>query len=145
MRALRFSFVVLVMSVLAACGTEAPAASPTAETLGTRFEVTLTDDFKMAPASLRVPAGKPLTFVVTNDGLLDHEFFIGDETAQASHEAEMKAMGGMQHDEAMGIAVKAGETKELSVTLEAGGEMIAGCHVTGHYAAGMKAMIEVAS
>ncbi len=90
-----------------------------------------------------MPAGVPVTFVVTNVGKVDHEFFIGDEEAQAEHEREMQEMGGMMHDEPMGIFVPPGMTKELTVTFTGPGTMLAGCHVAGHYLGGMKATIEI--
>jgi uncharacterized cupredoxin-like copper-binding protein len=55
----------------------------------------------------------------------------------------MTAMGGMAHDEPEGIAVKPGETKELTYTFVEAGPTLAGCHVAGHYGAGMKADIAV--
>lgn len=103
----------------------------------------LTDALKMEPAELAVPAGVPVTFVVTNVGSVDHEFYLGDEAAQAEHEQEMQEMGGMGHDEEMGIGVKPGETKELTVTFSEAGSIVAGCHVAGHYAGGMKARVEI--
>lgn len=71
-----------------------------------------------------------------------HEFYIGDEEAQAEHEQEMQA-GGMTHDEPAGISVPPGETKELTFTFAEPGETLAGCHEPGHYAGGMKATITV--
>lgn len=59
------------------------------------------------------------------------------------HEQEMQDMGGMMHDEEMGIAVKPGETKELTLTFDVAGQTLAGCHFPGHYAAGMKATIVI--
>jgi uncharacterized cupredoxin-like copper-binding protein len=94
-----------------------------------RIEVTLTDALRIEPAMMSVPAGVPVTFVVTNTGAIDHEFYLGDEAAQAEHEQEMMAMGGMGHDEPEGIAVDPGETKELTHTFAEPGEMLAGCHV----------------
>ena len=91
---------------------------------------------------MTVPAGVPVTFVVTNIGAIDHEFYLGDEAAQAEHENVM-AMGGMSHDEPEGIAVKPGETKELTYTFAAAGKTLAGCHVAGHYGGGMKVEITV--
>ena len=138
--------------VLAACssaggaGTGSPtsssAAAPSAAA-ATRIEVTLTDALKIEPASMTVPAGEPITFVVTNSGTVDHEFYLGDEAAQAEHEQEMADMGGMKHDEPDGIAVKPGETKELTYTFAEPGDSLAGCHVVGHYGGGMKATITV--
>ncbi|MEW5990424.1 MAG: plastocyanin/azurin family copper-binding protein [Chloroflexota bacterium] len=104
--------------------------------------MTLNDTFTMEPASMTVPAGVPVTFVVTNAGAIVHEFYLGDETAQSDHEEEMMA-GGMQHGEPNGISLQPGETKELTHTFEAAGQSLAGCHEAGHYAAGMKATITV--
>ena len=151
----RFSLLVMSTAVLvAACsrGGGAPtspfvpaSSGPSAATsaAATHVEVMLTDALKIEPAAMTVPAGVPVTFVVTNSGATDHEFYIGDEAAQAAHEKEMAEMGGMAHDEPEGIAVKPGETKELTYTFEHAGETFAGCHVAGHYGGGMKATISV--
>jgi uncharacterized cupredoxin-like copper-binding protein len=120
-----------------------PSAVPSASQGETRVEVTLTDSFTIELASTTVPAGVPVTFVVTNAGAIVHEFLLGDEEVQAEHEQEMLA-GGMAHDEPNGIAVEPGETKELTFTFEEPGETLAGCHEPGHYAAGMKVAIMVA-
>ena len=89
-----------------------------------------------------VPAGVPVTFVVTNAGSAEHEFYLGDEAAQDEHEQEMMS-GGMAHGDPAGIAVKPGETKELTYTFAKAGQTLAGCHVIGHYGGGMKAGITV--
>jgi uncharacterized cupredoxin-like copper-binding protein len=123
--------------LLAACSSSASAEA-------TRIEVQLTDALTIEPAEMTVPAGVPVTFVVTNTGSIDHEFFLGDEAAQAEHEQEMQA-GGMAHDEPMGIGVEPGDTKELTVTFAEAGSILAGCHVAGHYAGGMKATVEIGS
>jgi len=124
---------------------QSPSSASSASAGATRIDVQLTDALKIEPARLTVPAGVPVTFVVTNAGLTDHEFYLGDEAAQAAHEQEMMKMGGMAHDEEMGIGVKPGETKELTVTFPAGGSILAGCHVAGHYAGAMKAVVEIGS
>ena len=150
----------VVAFVVAACsGAQASPSAPTATpssapsvsatdplpsgAANTRIEVELTDALRMEPAEMRVPAGLPVTFVVTNTGVLPHEFYLGDEQAQAEHEEEMAAMPGMAHDEPEGIGLDPGETKELTYTFEAPGTILAGCHVPGHYGAGMKAVITV--
>lgn len=92
---------------------------------------------------MTVPIGVPVTFVVTNAGAIDHEFFVGDEDEQAEHEQEMAGMPGMSRDEPNGIGLKPGETKELTHTFASAGTTLVGCHVTGHYGAGMKAEITV--
>ena len=140
---------------LAACSggsTSTPTTAPSTATASpvagrssaTAVEVTvkLTDALKMEPASISVKAGVPVRFVVTNSGATDHEFFLGDEAAQMGHGQEMSAMPGMNDGHA-GIGLKAGETKTLEYTFAKAGPYLAGCHISGHYAAGMMATITV--
>ncbi len=148
----RFSLLLLPVVALltAACSTGGPAtpsasgqpSGASASGAPMRIEVKLLDTLRMEPATMTVPAGVPVTFVVTNSGSTDHEFYLGDEDAQAEHEKDMMS-GGMPHDEPEGIAVKPGETKELTYTFAKAGETIAGCHVAGHYGGGMRAGITV--
>lgn len=129
----------------AAPTTAATPSAPSATGATTRIAVQLTDALKIEPVEMSVPAGVPVTFVVTNAGATDHEFFLGDEGAQAEHAEEMEDMGGMTHDDPMGIGVKPGGTKELTVTFPEAGSTLAGCHTAGHYSAGMKATVQIGS
>jgi uncharacterized cupredoxin-like copper-binding protein len=97
----------------------------------------------MEPAAMTVKPGQPVTFVVTNTGAVQHEFYLGDDAAQEAHEKEMGSMGAMGMDEPDGIVLKPGETMELTHTFPSAGAFIAGCHETGHYPGGMKATITV--
>jgi uncharacterized cupredoxin-like copper-binding protein len=153
MRPSRLAILPAVALLIAACSSgtgstaspsSAPSLEPSTSAEATRIDVKLTDALQMEPATMTVPAGVPVTFVVTNSGAIEHEFFLGDEAAQAEHEQEMQ-QGGMAHDEEMGIGLEPGETKELTVTLPEAGTIIAGCHVAGHYAGGMKATVEIGS
>lgn len=54
-------------------------------------------------------------------------------------------MGAMAHDDEMGIGVQPGATKELTVTFPQPGSILAGCHVAGHDAGGMKATVDTRS
>ncbi len=141
----RLALVPLALLAVACSSGSDPSAAPSAPpaTAQTRFEVTLTDALRIEPAMMSVPAGVPVTFVVTNTGAIDHEFYLGDEAAQAEHEREMQTMGGMMHDEPEGIALDPGETKELTYTFALPTDTLAGCHVVGHYAGGMRASITV--
>lgn len=108
-----------------------------------RIAVRLTDDFRIEPDTISLPAGVPIAFVVTNSGLLPHEFVIGDEAAQQAHEEMMRTADAMEHDMDGAVAVAAGETRVLSWVFPQPGETMAGCHVPGHYEAGMRATIRV--
>ena len=141
--ALTLAALVLVLALaLAACSSAAPTVAPDASP-STRVEVRLTDALRIEPSPLLVPAGVPVTFVVTNTGVLDHELFFGDEAAQEQHQQELAQAGGIAHDGPNGIALEPGETREFTYTFEAGDVFLAGCHVPGHYPAGMKAEVVV--
>jgi len=140
----RLTVLAVLSLVVAACSTgSSTTAAPAPTSAATRIEVKLTDALRIEPATMKVRAGQSITFVVTNAGSTEHEFYLGDEQAQAEHQKEMTAMGGMAHDEKMGIGLKPGQTKELTVTFSAAGTTLAGCHVGGHYELGMKASIEI--
>ena len=166
MKLTRFALIPLVSLVLAACSsgvaTPAPSAVASAATspgatapaspagapspaasASTRIEVALTDSMAIEFDAMTFPAGVPVTFVISSTGSADHEFYLGDESAQVAHEAEMMANGGMGHDDPDGLAVAPGETKELIYTFTNPGSTLAGCHVAGHYAAGMMAKLTV--
>ena len=155
MRLYRLPLIAAIAVALAACSggsTSTPTTAPSAATASpvaggssaTAVEVTvkLTDALKMEPASISVKAGVPVRFVVTNSGATDHEFFLGDEAAQMGHGNEMSAMPGMNDGHA-GIGLKAGETKTLEYTFAKAGPYLAGCHINGHYTAGMMATVTV--
>jgi uncharacterized cupredoxin-like copper-binding protein len=151
MRLRYLTLVPALMLIVAACSSTGSTASPSvavaspspsASAAAQQIEVTLTDTLKMEPAEMSVKAGQPVTFVVTNTGAIEHEFYLGDEAMQAEQEEMMQA-GEMAHDTAEGMTLKPGETKELTYTFDTAGQTIAGCHVAGHYAGGMKAMITV--
>ena len=153
MRLRYLTLVPALMLIVAACSSTGSTASPSdavaspspaasASVAAQQIEVMLTDTLKMEPAEMSVKAGQPVTFVVTNTGAIEHEFYLGDEAMQAEQEEMMQA-GEMAHDTAEGMTLKPGETKELTYTFDTAGQTIAGCHVAGHYAGGMKAMITV--
>jgi len=136
-----FALLVLLAALSLACAGGGTTSTPRASEQ--RIDVALTDALTIEPAEMIVKAGQPVIFVVANSGAAVHEFYVGDEAAQAEHEREMAEMGGMPHDEPNGVAVQPGETKELAITFDEPGQLIAGCHLPGHYPGGMRATITV--
>ena len=127
----------------------APAAAFQAAPAGTTGRVIVIkalDTLKFDPSSVTVQRGETVTFRVENDGKMDHEFDVGDAAFQANHEKEMQQMpAGMEMgDEPTGFEIKAGQTKELTLTFTQPGTLIYACHQPGHYAAGMRGEIKVA-
>jgi uncharacterized cupredoxin-like copper-binding protein len=117
-------------------------------------EVVMNDRFRYRPAAIMVRAGRRVTFAVTNVGKLPHEFILGDRATQLDHERQMQAATtgtGHVHDHAAhggpaatgALTVPPGQTRRLTWTFDEPGTVLFGCHVLGHWAAGMKGTIVV--
>jgi uncharacterized cupredoxin-like copper-binding protein len=128
---------------------------------GAPVRVVMNDHFRYRPSSIMVRAGQRVTFEVTNAGKLSHEFILGDRAAQLEHEREMRADpagGEMDMDmhahmhmhgadsstaDAGGLTVPPGQTRRLTWTFDKPGMVLYGCHVLGHWVAGMRGTIVV--
>jgi len=107
-------------------------------------EIEAKDDFTFVPEQVDVAVGETVTFRVTNTGKLPHDFTLGDADTQDDHDEEMRDMpAGREHDEANSMTMAAGETKEMTWTFDEAGTVIMGCHIPGHYAAGMRGDVAV--
>jgi len=107
-------------------------------------DIVTRDDFTFTPATVSIALGEKITFRVTNEGAIAHDFTLGRSDLQDAHDLEMAEMGGMaMADEANAFMIEPGETKELTWHFTESGDVIIGCHVAGHYAAGMRADISV--
>jgi uncharacterized cupredoxin-like copper-binding protein len=151
MRLSRLALVSATVLLVAACSSGGAPAVPTASAstasvaTAQTVEVKLSDALRIDPATMTFRAGQKVHFVITNTGTANHEFYLGDEAAQMAHDGEMGGMAGMTHDEAQGIGLMPGETKTLDYTFTEAGMYQAGCHLNGHYAAGMMSTITVTS
>jgi uncharacterized cupredoxin-like copper-binding protein len=123
---------------------------------GAPVRVVMNDRFRYRPAAIMVRAGRGVTFDVTNAGKLPHEFILGDRATQLDHERQMQGgppAGGHGHAHtghaAAGaggaLTVPPGQTRRLTWTFDEPGIVLYGCHVLGHWAAGMKGTIVVLS
>jgi uncharacterized cupredoxin-like copper-binding protein len=92
----------------------------------------------MEPAEITVQAGTPVRFVVTNDGGLAHDFFIGTNREQKERESGEGQPGPDRY-----IEVPPGETRTLTMTFAEAGKTFAGCVVPGHYSAGMRSSVVI--
>jgi uncharacterized cupredoxin-like copper-binding protein len=95
---------------------------------------------RFEPEVLRLEAGQEVTFVITNDDPIDHEFILGDQAVQDRHELGTEAHHGAIPTE---VSVPAGETVHTTVRFDRPGALILGCHLPGHYAYGMRATVVV--
>jgi len=103
------------------------------------IEIRVTDELRFDPGAIDITVGETVTFKVINAGLIPHDFTLGDDETQDEHEAEMAAggMAGMGHEEPNQLSLEPGEVGELSWRFTEAGTIRYGCHVPGHYAAGM--------
>jgi len=129
--------------VLAGCGGSGSTAAHPDKTVDVEMR-----ELAYTPGEVAVKAGETIRFRFHNVGTVDHDAFIGDDAAQAKHEDEMQSMGGGGHSMAgadSSVVVKPGKTGELTYTFARRGSLLIGCHEKGHYAAGMKMGVTVAS
>ena len=143
----------------AASASRQPRRGPTWAT-GAPVRVVMNDRFRYRPSAIMVRAGHRVTFDVTNTGKLPHEFILGDRATQLDHERQMQAAPAgddmdmhahmHMHDadasggsDAGGLTVPPGQTRRLSWTFDKPGIVLYGCHVLGHWAAGMRGTIVV--
>jgi uncharacterized cupredoxin-like copper-binding protein len=133
---------------------------------GAPVRVVMNDHFRYRPSAIVVRAGRRVTFEVTNAGKLPHEFILGDRATQLDHERQMRqaapTAGGHTHDHTSGamdhadhasgptdhavggaLSVPPGRTRRLTWTFHDPGIVLYGCHVLGHWAAGMRGTIVV--
>jgi uncharacterized cupredoxin-like copper-binding protein len=123
---------------------------------GAPVRVVMNDRFRYRPSVIMVRAGRRVTFAVTNAGKLPHEFILGDRATQLDHERQMQqaapTAGDHTHVHTHGpadpagpgaLTVPPGETRRLTWTFHDPGIVLYGCHVLGHWAAGMKGTIVV--
>ncbi|MET0772974.1 MAG: plastocyanin/azurin family copper-binding protein [Candidatus Limnocylindrales bacterium] len=122
--------------------TEAPSPTPaptaTPDDGATPIEVSLLDSMAIDPKRITVEADKPVRFVITNKGALEHDFFIGSDREQKQRESGQGEPGPDRY-----VQVPPGETVTLLYTFPTEGRTIVGCVVPGHYSAGMKSNITI--
>jgi uncharacterized cupredoxin-like copper-binding protein len=136
----------LLLLVGAACSTQAAAKPATPEPAAsqppalTRNVAVAEGDMFLRPSVTTVATGT-VTFTVTNNGLMQHEFVVvsGDPTGTTGDEpgrvSEANHVGGANGPEIGNI--NPGQSKTMTVHL-APGTYTAMCNLPGHFAAGME-------
>ncbi len=118
--------------VLGACSTRAGTPVVTIDIAYSRFE----------PATITVPAGVPVTFVIRNADPIDHEWIVGDDARHQRHRTGTEPV----HDERpTEVSIDAGTTQTTIVTFDTAGTLAYVCHLPGHEAYGMIGTMTVTS
>ena len=101
------------------------------------IEMTMTDEMRFHPTSIRVKQGETIRFVVRNQGQMKHELVLGTDKDLKEHAALMQKFPEMEHDDPHAITVEPGKTGELIWQFTRSGDLKFACLVPGHYEAGM--------
>ena len=109
------------------------------------IEVGMHDGMRFTPERIDVRLGETVRFVVRNTGKVMHEFVIGTKQENAAHAELMKKFPDMEHDEPYMAHVAPGKTGQIVWTFNRAGEFEFACLIAGHYEAGMRGRIVVAS
>lgn len=127
----RLAGLALWVGVATLAGAAAVVASRPAEPL----VVPITIHFsRFEPATIRVPAGRPVTFVITNSDPIDHEWIVADTAGHERHRTGTEPAHGERPTE---VSVPALGEVRTTVTFAAAGTERFICHLPGHEAYGM--------
>ena len=93
------------------------------------------------PASVRVPEGVPVTFVIVNTDPIDHEWIVGDAAVHERHRTGTEPV----HDaRATEISIPAESERTTTLTFGTAGLQQFICHLPGHEAYGMTGTVIIA-
>jgi uncharacterized cupredoxin-like copper-binding protein len=95
------------------------------------------------PKALEVRRGEQIKFVITNAGLLAHEFILANTADNLKHAALMKKYPGMEHDDPNGKTVLPGAKAEVLWRFTKTGTFEFACLIPGHREAGMVGTVTV--
>ncbi len=144
MRTRMIALLLLILPLLAACGSEEPAPPPTAE-----LSLTATD-IAYDVTRFDVMAGQPVRLTLHNNGTLEHDFSImamphtGEVVAgEMAGEMDDHDMSGMMEEPEIHVAAPIGGRNTLAFTPSTPGEYEFFCTVEGHKDAGMKGVLVV--
>ena len=94
------------------------------------------------PAAVTVPVGRPVTFVITNDDPIDHEWIVGDAATHERHRTGTEPVHGARPTE---VSIAALSQKRTTVTFAAAGSLQFICHLPGHEAYGMVGTVTIST
>lgn len=107
--------------------------------------IDMTDDMKFHSSIIDVKQGETIKFVAKNSGQIKHEMVLGTEKDLKNHYEVMKKNPEMEHEDANMITVAPGKTGEIVWQFTKSGKVDFACLQPGHFDAGMKGLVNVAS
>jgi uncharacterized cupredoxin-like copper-binding protein len=109
-------------------------------------EITMQENYSSMsyhPNALEVKRGEQIKFVITNAGLLAHEFVLANTADNLKHAALMKRYPDMEHDVPNGKTVQPDAKAEILWHFTKTGTFEFSCLIPGHREAGMVGTVTV--
>ncbi len=107
--------------------------------------VDMSDAMRYTPSNIDARRGETIRFVIKNSGKVKHELVLGTEKELKEHYEVMKKFPEMEHDDPNMVTVAPGKTGEVIWKFTKAGKIDFACLQPGHYDAGMKGAVAVAS
>jgi uncharacterized cupredoxin-like copper-binding protein len=107
--------------------------------------IDMSDTMRFSPASVDAKQGETIRFVVKNSGRVKHEFVLGTAKELEAHNEVMKKHPDMEHAEPNMVALAPGKKGEVIWRFTQSGRVDFACLQPGHFNAGMKGGVNVAS
>lgn len=107
--------------------------------------IDMRDDMKFHSSIFDVKQGETIRFIAKNSGKVKHEMVLGTAKDLKDHYEVMKKNPEMEHADANMVTVAPGKSGEIIWQFTKAGKVDFACLQPGHYDAGMKGMVTVAS
>jgi uncharacterized cupredoxin-like copper-binding protein len=95
------------------------------------------------PNRVEVKRGEQVRFMLSNSGMLDHEFVLATAEENVKHAEEMKKNPDMEHDDPNAKRIQPKKRDEIVWRFTKAGTFEFGCLIPGHREAGMIGTIVV--
>ena len=107
--------------------------------------IDMNDAMRFTPPRVTARRGQTIRFVVSNSGKVKHELVLGSPKDLREHAELMKKFPEMEHAEPNMVTLAPGQAGELVWRFSRAGRVDFACLQPGHYDAGMKGFVAVAS
>jgi uncharacterized cupredoxin-like copper-binding protein len=107
--------------------------------------INMRDDMRFQASIVDAKQGETIRLVVKNSGKVKHEMVLGTEKDLKDHNEVMKKNPDMEHEDANMVTVAPGKTGEIIWQFTKAGKVNFACLQPGHFDAGMKGYVNVAS
>jgi uncharacterized cupredoxin-like copper-binding protein len=108
-------------------------------------EIDMRDDMRFHSSVFSVKQGETIRFVAKNSGKVKHEMVLGTKKDLQEHAEVMKKNPEMEHAEPNMVTVDPGKSGEIVWQFTKAGKVDFACLQPGHFDAGMKGLVNVAS